>query len=374
VFSLAHTLSFILPTTRSVGTHAAFIARGGKMGANKIVCELRTLALAVVASLLGIAGAGDGKAQTKVENLVIESQTPLGPLTITRQIKGGMKAATITAELHLPDEHQTKPIPAMLIMHGSGGLTVSGPQAKAWTALLNSWGVATLIIDSFGPRGLKETSTNQRALPEWAHVADAFAGFRTLAANPRIDATRIGIMGFSRGANASLYTAFESFRRVSISNTQRFAVHIPFYASCAVQYRDEGTDKSPILYFHGEADNMTLIEPCREYLGWFESVGSPVTFVSYKGAYHGFDRPSGNVSFDSKVSSYIKCDSIYDIPSGEFTRVAGVVNPPLTKAQIDEYWSNCFIHGANVGRNAAARADAIEQVHRFLTRLFRLKH
>ena len=305
------------------------------------------------------------------EKLTLESITPRGPLTISRQIKGDMKDVTVTAELHLPND-LSRPVPAMLIMHGSGGLTASAPKAKHWTGLLNSWGVATLVIDSFGPRGLMETGTNQQVLSGFANVADAFAGLRTLANDPRIDASRIGIMGFSRGGNASLNTAFESFRRVSVPGDLRFAVHIPLYASCATQYRDEATDKSPILYLHGEADNLTRIEPCREHLRWFESMGSPVTFVAYKGAHHDFDRPTGEVVFVPKIQSYINCDGVYDIPSGEFMRVNGVVNPPLTKAQIAEYWRTCFILGANGGRNAAALADAEKQVQRFLSHHFRL--
>lgn len=312
-----------------------------------------------------------GQSVREAERVTFESVTPLGALSIPRQAKGGLTPVTVSAELYMPVS-RSGPVPAMLIMHGSSGLAASGPKAVAWTERLNSWGIATLVVDSFGPRGIKETATNQRTLSEFANVADAFKGLEALSKDPRIDSNRIGVMGFSRGGNVALYTTFESFRRVLVPSDLRFAVHIPLYPSCAAQFTDVAIDRSPILQLHGEADNQTPIEQCREYLKWFERMGSEVRLISYPGAHHGFDHPTDGIFYSRNSQAYIKCDGIYDIPSGRFTRLDRVDNPRQTPEEANKYWASCFSLGSNSGRNVAAQMDAYDQVRRFLGQHFRL--
>ena len=312
-----------------------------------------------------------GQSVREPEHVTFESVTPLGTLSIPRQAKGGLTPVKVSAELYMPAS-RSGPVPAMLIMHGSSGLTASGPKAIAWTERLNSWGIATLVVDSFGSRGIKETATNQQSLSAFANVADAFKGLEALSKDPRIDRNRIGVMGFSRGGNVALYTTFESFRRVLVPSDLRFAVHIPLYPSCASQYTDAAIDRSPVLHLHGEADNQTPIEQCREYLKWFERMGSEVRLVSYPDAHHGFDHPTDGIFYSRNSQAYIKCDGIYDIPSGKFTRLDHVDNPKQTPEEANKYWASCFSLGSNSGRNVAAQMDAYEQVRRFLGQHFRL--
>ena len=50
--------------------------------------------------------------------------------------------------LYLPDEGDG-PFPAVVLLHGCSGVA---PRSRMWAEKLNSWGYATLIVDSFGPR------------------------------------------------------------------------------------------------------------------------------------------------------------------------------------------------------------------------------
>ena len=60
-------------------------------------------------------------------------------------------------------------------------------------------------------------------------MADAYAALRWLASEPRIDADRIAIIGFSYGAEVAHITAFESVRSALNPGPGRFAAHVPFY-------------------------------------------------------------------------------------------------------------------------------------------------
>ena len=49
-------------------------------------------------------------------------------------------------------------------------------------------------------------------------------------------ADRIAVMGFSKGAVASVYSAVARFRTAYGSPEHRFAAHIGFYTPCNVAY------------------------------------------------------------------------------------------------------------------------------------------
>jgi dienelactone hydrolase len=300
-----------------------------------------------------------------IEHVSFASITPLGPLTISRKLEAGKTHVVVTADIYLPDG-AAKPMPAMLVMHGSGGMEYDGEDVRAWAARLNSWGVAALVIDSFTPRGVNETYTSQGRVPEWANLADAFEGLKLLASDSRFDRGHIGVMGFSRGGQVAAWTALESLRKGLIDDDLHFAVHIPFYAYCGTAYQDQATDKMPMLFLHGEADNYTPIPPCRDYADWFRSMGNAVIFVGYPHAYHDFDRPSGSVTFDRRAEVYADCDVRYDIPAGRYLRVNHDDHPTQDRAEIAAYLKSCMTHGANVGPDPAARDDAIGRVHAFL--------
>jgi dienelactone hydrolase len=225
--------------------------------------------------------------------------------------------------------------------------------------------VAALVIDTYGPRGVSETVSDQQRVSIFAQVNDAFAGLKMLAADPRIDRRRIGIMGFSRGAIVANDTALESLRGAMAGNDLRFAARIPLYAGCNFEAVDRATDKAPMLFLHGEADNFTPIGPCRTYAKWFEKMGSTVTFVGYPGANHSFDMDDPVFELPN-ARTLGSCDARYDVEKGRFVRLDHVDNPQMTAPARQKYFESCAGTGAKVGNDAKGQQDAIVQVHRFL--------
>src|SRR5712675_150385 len=84
------------------------------------------------------------------ETISIPTVTPASPWPL---LKHEAPAATVTGELTLPKQ-ASGPVPALLLKHGSGGLAgPNGDNIRKWAGLFNGWGIATFIVDSFGPRG-----------------------------------------------------------------------------------------------------------------------------------------------------------------------------------------------------------------------------
>src|SRR6202022_4793685 len=84
---------------------------------------------------------------------------------------------------------------------------------------------------------------------------------------PRIDAGRIAVMGFSKGAVAAVYSSNERFRKMYGAQNVEFAAHIGLYTPCNVTYRDDGkVTGKPIRLFHGIADDYVSIGRCAEYV------------------------------------------------------------------------------------------------------------
>jgi dienelactone hydrolase len=59
--------------------------------------------------------------------------------------------------------------------------------------------VAAVVIDSFGPRGVRSTVQGQTAVTSQDFNRDALAAPKALGTYPRLDRSRIGIVGFSKG-------------------------------------------------------------------------------------------------------------------------------------------------------------------------------
>jgi dienelactone hydrolase len=320
---------------------------------------LPVLALALATSSIAVSVA-------LAEKVPISSTSPATPTEIIQR-QGA--AATVSGEFTLPAGAKG-PVPAMILKHGSGGLEgPTGANITKWARTLNGWGIATLIVDSFGPRNIRNTATDQAQLSQWTDTADALAALKMLGADPRIDRQRIGIMGWSRGGSVAINTAFERIRKGVISDDLKFAAHVVIYGSASVQYRGD-TDKSPFLFIHGEADDYVPIGPVREFAAWAESAGHAVSVVPYPGAFHLFDVEGTPQGLEKNLETISKCDVVIDLTKGRVTRVDR--KEATSQGGINAYLESCRTKGANLAYNAKARADSVAKVEHFLKASLRI--
>lgn len=221
----------------------------------------------------------------KIELHAIASTTLTDRQFLTGQTEG--PPAGLTAALRLPPGMAK--VPAMVLMHGSGG--VSGV-VDEWSRWLTDRGVASLMLDCFTGRGIDSTFANQDALGRLSMIVDAYRAFDMLAKHPRIDSGRIALMGFSRGGQTALYAAVQRFRDMHGPRSGDFAGHLSFYPACHIRYRDDQrlVDR-PVQVLHGTADDLNPIQPCRDFVARARQAGASIELHEFPGARHVFDWP-----------------------------------------------------------------------------------
>src|SRR5258707_10720991 len=110
--------------------------------------------------------------------------------------RGGAGGVRVKAPLGFPEQARDR-YPAIIVVHGLGGYRDANEGYVA--AELRKVGFATLTYDSFAARGTTGAALQGSSGYLMPGVADAYAALRFLSGEPRIDADRIAIIGFSYG-------------------------------------------------------------------------------------------------------------------------------------------------------------------------------
>ena len=270
-------------------------------------------------------------------------------LTITDQQfltgdKNG-KSVSIAGELRFPQGSPSGKLPAVILLHGSGG-------------------IASLLLDSFSGRGLVSTSTDQALLGRLNMILDAYRAFDVLAAHPRIDAARIAVIGFSRGGQSALYSSLRRFQQIWNPNAV-FAAHIPLYASCSTTFIDDTDVTGPIRQHHGAADDYVPVAPCRPYFERLRAAGRDVALTEYRDAHHAYDNPLGpETPTVAKGSQSVRACTLKEEAPGKIINVA--TGEPFT------YKDPCVQTDPHLGYNEAAATATRKAVKEFLRTTFKL--
>ncbi|TCA57258.1 hypothetical protein E0H71_03955 [Rhizobium leguminosarum bv. viciae] len=319
------------------------------------------LTLCIVALFAAYGRAGEVRPKFPAdETLTVPSLTLTDEQFLQGNTANGV-AVTLTGQLRFPswNEH----LPAVILLHGSNGAANSTPAVR-WGEFLNRMGIATFRLDSFGGRGIDQVETDQSRLSSLAQFYDTYRAVDVLAAHPRIDPSRIAVMGFSRGGSAALYTSLRRFQALHGSAKARIAAHLSFYPACNIHFVDElDIADAPVREFHGAADDTTLAVACLDYITRLNAAGKDAVMSEYPGAHHGFDNPDARlVSVAQSAQSSRNCQC-----REEDGRILNdETGKPFT------FNDACVQLGSTVGYDKAATEAAQATVRTFLTGVFRL--
>jgi dienelactone hydrolase len=187
----------------------------------------------------------------------------------------------------------TNKVPAVVILHGSGG-DWSGRGPTLAMALARN-GIAGLAIDTFTARNLRSTDDYLERLkkaPIQTQMADAMSALVALQDHPWIDNDRIGVTGFSLGAGSALYMMFEPIiENVLGKDGPRFSAYAMFYGGCQVEFEDFRVEGSPLLIMMGQNDESMSIPACKAFQQQLTDLDVDVEMIVYEGAGHGWDNP-----------------------------------------------------------------------------------
>jgi len=181
------------------------------------------------------------------------------------------------------------PFPAVVMLHGCGG-RFSRPVEEAFGAQFTGLGYVLLVVDSFGPRGVRHRCTAEG--PTVDRVMDAYGALLYLAEQRFVDADRVAVVGYSQGAMVALSAV--GLNGVTTLFDRHFRTAIAYYPLCS-----DIAVAVPTVILIGELDDWTPARDCRNAVAKRTGEGSPVKLVVYPGAYHGF-----NFARDKPVNSF----------------------------------------------------------------------
>ena len=222
--------------------------------------------------------------------LCSDDRSPLAPAEVVGfdGLSLGSKPLTLRGYLRRPEG--AGPFPAIVLLHGCDG----SPERldRLWGARISSWGYATLTIDSFGPRGLKNTCRPGSGPMDMAF--DAYQALNFLVQQRFVDPKNVVAIGFSQGGWLSL----SSVERGTIEHgaKNKFRAAAAFYPPC---FAVSGPMTVPTLVLIGESDDWTPAVACRRLVTGQDDLGisrqkgdgPSMQLIVYPNAYHGFDLP-----------------------------------------------------------------------------------
>jgi dienelactone hydrolase len=232
-------------------------------------------ATVLVAALLIGNAAACAAAEVESSATIVEFENPL--------------ASPLPLQGILRQPSAASPSPAVVLLHSCNGNWQR--LDERWGRLISSWGYVTLTVDSFGPRGLKNTCGSNAPVPL---AFDAYRALNFLTQQPSVDPARVAMLGFSQGG----WLALSSVERGSIERIakNKFRAAIAFYPPC-LGFKDNMT--VPTLVLIGELDDWARASECRNLVEGRDDYGIsrrsgdgvPIKLIVYPGAYHSFDAP-----------------------------------------------------------------------------------
>jgi dienelactone hydrolase len=215
-----------------------------------------------------------------------------------------------------PGDAGDGPHPAVVLMHGRAGLYSTNAHGvydaatlsarhKAWGHEWAAHGYVALLVDGFGPRGYPQGFPRHSYDDRPAELdevtrrpLDAYGALTYLRSRLDVAPEKIGLMGWSNGASATLAAMAWDAPGLKWPNAKpAFRAALAFYPGCRLKGRfDEKPLRpyAPVLILHGTDDEEVASEHCVELAKKSRSAGGNVEIELFEDATHGFDSPTPN--------------------------------------------------------------------------------
>ena len=205
-------------------------------------------------------------------------------------------------EIRAPDGEG--PFPVVIQLHGCAGIRT--PFQHQWADIANAAGYAAMIVDSNGARGLDRATSLElvcggKRLLGQERAGDIAAAIEIAQRDPRLDAERIVVAGWSHGAWTAMDYLTMDMRATAPAGLDPSGFDAPeisgailFYPYCGVgalsRFRAPAQQPQTLALIAGE-DEVVDERQCVRYFDRQKRAGAPLEMVVYEGANHVFDDP-----------------------------------------------------------------------------------
>lgn len=169
--------------------------------------------------------------------------------------------------------------PAVLVVHGAGGMTVGGPLFRESARHLARRGYVAHVVHYFGltETRIADLPAMKAHFPAWMRVvAD---GITHAAKQPNVDPGRIGLLGYSLGSYLSL--------SLSVYDPRVLAV-VEYFGGLPDVLVKEVKTLPPTLILHGDSDLIVPVSEARALEALCKEKKVPHEVKIYSGQGHGF--------------------------------------------------------------------------------------
>ncbi len=281
--------------------------------------------------------------------------------------------------LFLPEDAGQTPGPAMIILHGSGGITLG--REMEYGRMLADHGIAAFVLNYYLPRGVTdETHYMLRVLSvtEFDAITDAYSALLLLATHPAVDPDRIGVVGYSYGGMAARFAMDERLRLALAPEHPGFALYVDFYGPCFQRLGTRETNGGPLLTLRGTEDASNDLVACAKREDELRALGVAVETHVYEGAGHAWEATAPRELHPD--SPYVQgCEIVYDAVGRSSINGEPIVDVPVETSRKDrilirvssgDQMKDCVKSGYVIGGDPVTKAKSDVAFLVFLDRAF----
>ncbi len=226
--------------------------------------------------------------------------TPSAPATLTVDTatnRATYKNGGVDVPGYFYRPQGTGPFPALLVLHGRGGL--QEPQ-RSYASWLATQGYVALSPDYFTPIGMTREKFDASFYEKNVDRVreDLGQGLESLKSLPYVAPGCIGVVGFSLGG----YVAFVMATRSDVKGiVSYYGAYAPMVVARYPLAGIVAQMKAPVLMFHGDADQDVPIAHANTAQNLLTSSGKQLEYIVYLGVGHSFNT-QGAPTFDAKAT------------------------------------------------------------------------
>lgn len=265
------------------------------------------------------------------------------------------KGLTLSAKLYVPALQPGEQIPAMVVLHGCGGMwSNDNVVANKMKTNFNEWAtdftnkkIASLFIDSYTSRlengqpiveFCGRTPLNDSLCsPAYERTYDAYAGLAYLRTLPYIQGSRIGLMGFSHGGSTTMaalvnttlvtksqwtvwyqnktYNVPAPVARPAQGGFKTAVAYYPgggffsYFGSVSDATKGKYVNYAPLLILIGKNDDLLPATQVQYDRAKLNGAGTSIELVTYDNANHSFDEKTTGDDAVAKAAARTKVTS-----------------------------------------------------------------